>query len=481
MKKILLVSLASLSLAACFNSAKDTKQPAQNQSSSQQTSSQKPAQSKQNSQAKQESQAKSEAAKRSTSQAEASSKAKEAQASHAAKQSKETEAALASSRAQADKETAASKSQAAKKASQASQSEAKKQAEAKSKSVAAAKSKSEDQAKKAAEASKASKQAAKPSQESKTKQKEVQASVRDYYPLTKNYEAYFTGDGGEFSSFSRVYDFISGNFVQMRSNNTGTSTMEIVRVTDQSVDLITQQPEFYVRENYIDRRKKDPVIKSYLKAPLKVGHKWQDGEEVREITQLDAPVSLPNGQEAQAIEVTCTTPNGVSRAYFAPGYGLVKELTVLGEDYPDATASLTSLETDGWEEKLTISQVDDANPDALVKPVEIKIPVQTNTVMRQEFEKILSGQTGLQELLPAGTKINALYSNGMDTSGVHADFSPEIENIRGETAVQSNYRAIFKTLADYYQASSAYFTVNNKPLEVDQVGPLDQPIDVSQW
>ncbi|MCZ0716829.1 GerMN domain-containing protein [Aerococcus kribbianus] len=315
--------------------------------------------------------------------------------------------------------------------------------------------------------------------ESQDKPSQEESKVSDYYPLTANYQAHFQGEGNEFSSFDRVYDFIEDNYVQSRTDNSGTSVMEIVRVGEDRVDLITTQPEFYIRENYIPRFKDQAAEKTLLKAPLEVGTNWDNSDEHREITALDQDIKLANGDSVPSIEVTVTGEGMVSKEYYAKDYGLVYEETVMdGEDAPIASSRLETMTTDGWEETITVTQVNDQGDDYYEENVDV--PIETNTRMRDEFQKLLSGANDLQALLPEGTKINALHTNNLDHSTVYVDFSPEIETIKGSTASQTSYHAIFKTLADYYHADQIVATVNNEPIEIDQVGPLPQPYIISQ-
>lgn len=325
------------------------------------------------------------------------------------------------------------------------------------------------------------------SSQSKDPKSDGELAVADYFPLTHNYEAVFEGSGNEFAGFNRKYDYIDGNYVQMRSDNGGTSMANVYRVDETGVYKIFSQGEFYVRENYISRVKDREAEEIILQAPLEVGTTWQDGSGAHEITAIDANVTVPYG-EFEAIEVTETQSDFVTKEYFVEGLGLVKTEAVFsdsnsGESF-SVKSELSSLETDGWQEEIGIYQ---ANDDATaLNKVFVALDIQTNDIMRHKFTELFSGGQGLQVMFPEGTQIQALYTNWhIDPTSrlLQVDFNEGINNIQGSAAILLFYPAIMMTLADYYNTDQIVPTVNNEPLTINQVGQLapgePYPLDYS--
>lgn len=299
-------------------------------------------------------------------------------------------------------------------------------------------------------------------------------AIADYFPLTNNYEAVFKGTGNEFAGFTRKYDFIDGDYVQMRSDNGGTSMVNIYRVDETGVYEIFSRGEFYVRENYISRVKSRSPEQTILKAPLKVGTTWEDSSGSHVITSLNKMVTVPFGK-FEALEVTETSDNFVTKQYFAKDIGLIKtEYTSTEGESFQIISELSTLETDGWQEQVVMYQLtDDANG---LKKVNVNLDIVTNDAMRRKFTELMSGGQGLQKMVPAGTQIQALYTNwhfDPTSNVVNADFSEEIEHVQGSAAIILVYPAVMMTLAEYYSSDTIIPTVNNQPLTINQVGQLE--------
>ena len=147
-------------------------------------------------------------------------------------------------------------------------------------------------------------------------------SLQAYFPLSIGSTWQYLGDGNEYASFTRKVLFKEGDRTQTMEDNGGTVSANIYRVTDGEVRLVYSKGEEYDKVNLLDS--KDNRNSIILKAPLKVGTKWKNAEDEREIVAINASVDTPAGRFEDCIKVSIKSQNSTMYEYFKAGAGMVK-------------------------------------------------------------------------------------------------------------------------------------------------------------
>ncbi|OYW66927.1 MAG: hypothetical protein B7Z25_07390, partial [Aerococcus viridans] len=291
-----------------------------------------------------------------------------------------------------------------------------------------------------------------------------------HFPLAKGYHASFTGDSMEYSSFTRTYDFIDGNLLYMRSDNGGTTTLEVVKVTKDKAQILFGRPEAYAHEaipqDLVTQMSEPSTI--YLQAPLEKGHKWQTTDGSREIIGIDVAIKTPTGNY-KTIEVIEKRNDGSTRTeYYAKDVGLVYAVDELtGESGYLVTQSLSKLAFKGWTESIPYQYV--TGPDAFETATE-KAWMTTNTSMALIFTEMFQGKYTVGEvLLPKRSSIQSITTNGqMSGQGkvITVDFTGDIASIATDDLGKEKLDAMISSIDQYYNADEVAVTVNGKPMVV---------------
>ena len=136
--------------------------------------------------------------------------------------------------------------------------------------------------------------------------------------------ATFVGDGNEFASFSEETVWLTDHIVQTSINNGGDLVYSIYRVTDEAIELVYEgvtEPTMTIEDI-----SKLPVIELYLALPIEQGTSFGSWT----ITNLNITVNTPFKSFTNAIEVMKETDGSISYRYFAPGFGLIKQVESMG-------------------------------------------------------------------------------------------------------------------------------------------------------
>ncbi|GAB6158190.1 hypothetical protein JCM39194_13900 [Desulfotomaculum varum] len=150
----------------------------------------------------------------------------------------------------------------------------------------------------------------------------------DYFPLTKGSTWQYLGEGNEYASFRREVLAVQDNLAQLREDNGGTVSASVFKKTDDQIVLIFFQGETYNETNFLTHQPNENL--PILKAPLKVGTKWQHPTGTREIIDDNATVNTPAGNFAKCIVVKISSPNSTTYEYFSEGVGMVKREFITG-------------------------------------------------------------------------------------------------------------------------------------------------------
>lgn len=153
----------------------------------------------------------------------------------------------------------------------------------------------------------------------------------DYLPLTRGSRWDYEGVGNEFAEFVREVVGTKGNRSQVRETNPGTVSISVYETTTDRVTRIFNIGEAYEDINYLDRQPAENTV--ILQAPLRVGTRWQNNSETREIIATDAELTTRAGDFSRVVQVRISgqDPNSAVYEYYAPGVGLIEREFVSGD------------------------------------------------------------------------------------------------------------------------------------------------------
>lgn len=305
-----------------------------------------------------------------------------------------------------------------------------------------------------------------------------QASVVDYFPLTTGYASEFAGTGNEYAGFNRTYDYIEDNNIFMRTNNGGTSVLEVVEVTEDAARVVYSQPEYYAHEKMDIEGLVDPEkVETLLEAPIELGHSWESGTgTTREITAIGVPMSTQQGLY-DTIEVTEDTGDFVIKEYYAAGVGLV--YTSNNATDPDAPYTviqdLANLSTEGWPESVSLyypSGKDDYTH------ADESMNITTNDDMAVAFTSLFQSEgKNYPQLLPDDAEIVSLQTKTNEETRektLHIEFSPGITALADDELGMQKFNSMMATLKGYYNADYLEPRVEGQPIEIEGLVRLNE-------
>ncbi|WP_107841607.1 hypothetical protein [Metasolibacillus meyeri] len=156
--------------------------------------------------------------------------------------------------------------------------------------------------------------------------------------------AFFEGEGNEFASYTEQTFWLSSDYVHVRVDNGGVVINTVYRVTDTAIELVFQEAEDVAQ---FDATALDtyPVITTLLKAPIEVGQ----SEDHWAIADIAAQVDTPYRSFNNAVVVVMEIGNATETNYYVHGYGLVKSVIEIMEEYEIfiITSTLKELEVLG--------------------------------------------------------------------------------------------------------------------------------------
>ena len=143
--------------------------------------------------------------------------------------------------------------------------------------------------------------------------------------------ANYFGDGNEYASYQARTQWHNDNTVSIYEDNGGTTLLRTYRISDESIDLIQQQGEFYDEFNPTDEELQElPILSTFLKLPLEAGEVIDDWEIISVDQTLETPFQL--FEEVIVLEKTDDT-GAIQRRYIVEEYGEIKrEFIMLEED-----------------------------------------------------------------------------------------------------------------------------------------------------
>lgn len=289
----------------------------------------------------------------------------------------------------------------------------------------------------------------------------VLPTIKDYFSFNENSEYVYEGKGNEYASYNVFVDYLTGNRVQLRSNNGGTETVRVIENKDGKLTMLLSRAECYYRENLTQSSSSNEEI--LLKEPLIKGTTWTISDNrKRYISNVDVQVTTPMGKY-KTLEVTTENKEGKNLDYYAPNVGLVKTAFVI-KDADEITSSLNKIEKD----QSLIQTVKFYYPNATDEKlyfVNKELSFKTNDITKIVFEKAFKdlpkGEFG--KVIGPNVKIKSLYLNKDNT--VYVDFTKELVS---EMNAGSGYegmilQCITNTLGEYYGVDKVYITIEDIP------------------
>lgn len=169
---------------------------------------------------------------------------------------------------------------------------------------------------------------------SKTEQKGVSKpevlKPGDCFPLTEGSIWEYEGSGNEYASFTREVLYAEGNRSQVKEDNGGTVSAAVFETTEDAVVRVINRAESYEPENILNSKDEERTV--ILKAPLKVGTAWHQGDTLCEIVATDATVETPAGVFHDCIKVKKKgSSDDVVFEYYSKGVGMVKREFISGD------------------------------------------------------------------------------------------------------------------------------------------------------
>ncbi|HEX3032366.1 MAG TPA: hypothetical protein VHS59_09020 [Bacillota bacterium] len=158
---------------------------------------------------------------------------------------------------------------------------------------------------------------------------ETETTPADYFPITQGMTWEYEGEGNEYASFTRKVVFAADDKGQLREDNGGTVSAAVFKTTKDSVTRIFFMGEAYGEKNYLQEKPNENII--IIKAPLKVGTKWEEPNGTREIVDVAASVYTPYGSFNDCLRIKITAKDSTLYEYYKKGVGLLKREFISGE------------------------------------------------------------------------------------------------------------------------------------------------------
>ena len=286
-------------------------------------------------------------------------------------------------------------------------------------------------------------------------------TIKDYFSFKENTEYVYEGKGNEYASSNVLVDYLTGNCVQLRSNNGGTEVVKVLENKDGKLTMLLSRSECYYREDLIQSPSINAEI--LLEEPLIKGTTWtvMDNRK-RYISNVELEVTTPLGKY-RTLEVTTEEGNGDKTLdYYAPNVGLVKTVFVTKGD--EISSSLSKIK-----KKVALVQTvkfyyPSINGDKLYF-VNKQLTFNTNNITSNIFEKVFKDlpNGNLIKVLSPDVKIKSLYLNKSNI--VDVDFTKDLVS---EMNAAPSYEGIIlqsitNTLGTYYGVDKVYISIEGRP------------------
>lgn len=150
--------------------------------------------------------------------------------------------------------------------------------------------------------------------------------------------AKYLGDGNEYASYQARTQWHNDDTVSIYEDNGGTVVIRTYRITEDSIDLIKEQGEYYETYSPTDEELQSlPIISTILQTPIETGKTFDEWT----VVSIDQTLETPYKTFDDVIVLEKTDESGaVQRKYFVQDFGEIKREFIMKEN--DAEFSVTS-------------------------------------------------------------------------------------------------------------------------------------------
>lgn len=178
---------------------------------------------------------------------------------------------------------------------------------------------------------------------SKEESEEQTVDLANYF-MDDQAVAKYKGEGNEYASYTARTQWHNRNTVSIYEDNGGTIVLRTYRISEDSIDMIQEQGEFYDTFEPSDKELEEmPIISTFLKLPLKKGTSF-DGWVIASVNEsLTTPLKTFNA----VIKLEKTDDSGaIQRKYITKQFGEVKREYIMqdGENEFIVTSTIESFE-----------------------------------------------------------------------------------------------------------------------------------------
>ena len=156
--------------------------------------------------------------------------------------------------------------------------------------------------------------------------------------------AMYLGEGNEYASYRARTQWHNDHTVSIFEDNGGTTLLRTYRISDESIDLIQEQGEFYDEFNPTDEELQAlPKLSTFLKLPIEPGENIDDWEVISVNETIDTPFQV--FEQVILLEKSDDTV-AIQRRYIVEKYGEIKREFIMNEEDIEfiVTSTLESVE-----------------------------------------------------------------------------------------------------------------------------------------
>lgn len=156
--------------------------------------------------------------------------------------------------------------------------------------------------------------------------------------------ATYLGEGNEYASYRARTQWHNDYTVSIFEDNGGSTLLRTYRISDESIDLIQEQGEFYDEFNPTDEELQAlPKLSTFLKLPVEAGENIDDWEVISVNDTIDTPFQV--FKQVIVLEKTDDT-GAIQRRYIVEKYGEIKREFIMNEEDIEfvVTSTLESVE-----------------------------------------------------------------------------------------------------------------------------------------
>ena len=156
--------------------------------------------------------------------------------------------------------------------------------------------------------------------------------------------AMYLGEGNEYASYRARTQWHNDHTVSIFEDNGGTTFLRTYRISDESIDLIQEQGEFYDEFNPTDEELQAlPKLSTFLKLPIEPGENIDDWEVISVNETIDTPFQV--FEQVILLEKSDDT-GAIQRRYIVEKYGEIKREFIMNEEDIEfiVTSTLESVE-----------------------------------------------------------------------------------------------------------------------------------------